>query len=97
MTTRIEPRHRFTYDGTIMNVFHANKGEGLPPHSHPYAHGTFCAAGSVIIRKEGKEIQMDKNTTPINLVAEEWHELEAAEDNTVFCNVFAADKIRLEY
>jgi quercetin dioxygenase-like cupin family protein len=75
-----------------MNVFHANKGEGLPAHSHAYAHATICNAGSCWIRKEGKEVLIDKNTQPINLVAGEWHEIEAAEDGTVFVNVFAEGK-----
>ena len=85
-------KHSFTYDGVQLNVFHANKGEGLSAHSHAYAHATMCNAGSCWIRKEGKEILIDKNTQPINLVAGEWHEIEAAEDGTVFVNVFAEGK-----
>jgi quercetin dioxygenase-like cupin family protein len=73
-------------------VFHANRGEGLSRHEHIYAHATFCTSGSCYIRKEGKEILIDKNTQPINLIAGEWHEIEAAEDNTVFINVFAEGK-----
>jgi len=86
------PRHSFTYDGAQINVFHVNKGEGLPRHDHIYAHATFCTSGSCYIRKEGKEVLVDKNTQPINLVENEWHEIEAAEDNTVFINVFAEGK-----
>lgn len=89
---RIVPTHSFVYDGARMNIFHANKGEGLPKHEHTWAHATFCAAGSCYIRKEGKEIIADKFTQPINLVANEWHEIEAAEDGTVFVNVFADGK-----
>jgi len=88
----IAPKHSFTYDGAQINVFHANRGEGLPRHDHIYAHATFCASGSCYIRKEGKEVLVDKNTQPINLVENEWHEIEAAEDNTVFVNVFAEGK-----
>lgn len=88
----IAPRHSFTYDGAQLNVYHPNKGEGLSRHEHVYAHATFCCAGSLIVRKEGKELVIDKNTQPINLVANEWHELEAAEDGTVFINVFADGK-----
>ena len=73
-------------------MFHANKGEGLPRHSHIYAHATFCSSGSCYIRKENKEVLVDKNTQPINLVENDWHEIEAAEDNTVFINVFAEGK-----
>jgi len=92
MVAPIAPRHSFTYDGAQINVFHANKGEGLPRHNHVYAHATFCTSGSCYIRKEGKEVLVDKNTQPINLVENEWHEIEAAEDNTVFINVFAEGK-----
>jgi len=87
------PKHRFTYDGAELNVFHVNKGEGLPRHQHIYAHATLCCSGSCYIRKEGKEVLMTKETKPINLAANEWHEIEAAEDGTVFINVFAEGKL----
>jgi len=92
MVVTITPRHSFTYDGAQINIFHANKGEGLSRHEHIYAHATFCASGSCVVRKEGKEVLVDKNTQPINLVENEWHEVEAIEDNTVFINVFAEGK-----
>jgi len=92
MTTPITPAHSFVYDGARMNIFHVNKGEGLPKHEHNFAHATFCMSGSCYIRKENKEIIADKFTQPVNLVANEWHEIEAAEDGTVFCNVFAEGK-----
>jgi quercetin dioxygenase-like cupin family protein len=92
MVVPITPRHSFTYDGAQINVFHANKGEGLPRHNHVYAHATFCTSGSCYIRKEGKEVLANKNTQPINLIENDWHEIEAAEDNTVFINVFAEGK-----
>jgi quercetin dioxygenase-like cupin family protein len=92
MILEVKPTHSFTYDGVQLNVFHANKGEGLPKHSHTFSHATMCNAGSCWIRKEGKEVLIDKNTQPINLVEGEWHELEAAEDGTVFVNVFAEGK-----
>jgi hypothetical protein len=34
----------------------------------------------------------NKNTQPLNLLAGEWHEIEALEDGTVFVNVFAQGK-----
>lgn len=91
-TTPLTPAHSFTYDGAQLNVYHANKGEGLPKHQHQYSHATFCASGSCWVRKEGKEVLVTKATQPINLVADEWHEIEAAEDGTVFINVFAEGK-----
>jgi quercetin dioxygenase-like cupin family protein len=92
LITTIFPKHSFTYDGATLNVYHANKGEGLPKHEHKFSHACLCTSGACIIRKEGKEITIDKNTQPINLVADEWHEIEALEDGTVFINVFAEGK-----
>jgi quercetin dioxygenase-like cupin family protein len=92
MTIAVAPKHNFTYDGAMVNIYHANKGEGLPRHEHTYAHATFCSAGSCVIRKEGKEVIFTKETQPANLKANEWHEIEALEDNTVFCNVFSESK-----
>ena len=86
----IAPTHSFTYAGAQLNVYHADKNEGLPKHDHNYAHATYCSAGSCAVRKEGKEVIITKITQPINLVANEWHEIEALEDGTVFCNVFEA-------
>ena len=92
MVQVITPKHQVTYDGTTLNVFHANKGEGLSRHEHVYAHLTVCHSGSCVIRKEGIEKVIDKYTQPINLKAAEWHEIEALEDETVFVNVFAEGK-----
>jgi quercetin dioxygenase-like cupin family protein len=92
MTVAVLPKHSFSYDGAMMMIFHANKGEGLPKHEHSYSHATFCAAGSCVIRKEGKEVIFTKETQPANLKANEWHEIEALEDGTVFVNVFAENK-----
>jgi len=92
MTISVIPVHQVMYDGASLNVFHANKGEGLPQHEHVYAHLTVCHSGSCVIRKEGIEKVIDKYTQPINLKANEWHEIEALEDETVFVNVFAEGK-----
>lgn len=92
MIETLQPIHQVTYDGAVMNIFHAKKGEGLPRHIHTYAHLTICHAGSCVIRKEGIEKIIDKNTQPINLKAAEWHEIEALEDGTVFVNVFSERK-----
>lgn len=92
MITAISPKQTLTYDGAVLNIFHANTGEGLPKHEHVYAHATCCHAGSIIIRKEGRELTMTKDTQPVNLTAAEWHEIEALEDGTVFVNIFAEGK-----
>jgi quercetin dioxygenase-like cupin family protein len=92
MTERITSKHSVTYDGATLNVYHADKGQGLPRHEHLYSHLTVCHAGLLKVTKEGKELVMTKDTQPVNLVANEWHELEALEDGTVFVNVFAEGK-----
>ena len=84
--------HSLTYDGATLNIFHVNKGEGLPAHNHLYAHATMCMAGSCVVRKEGIELVMTNSTQPVNLVANDWHEIEALEDGTVFANMFAEGK-----
>lgn len=86
------PIHDVTYDGATLRVYHADKGQGLSKHEHTFAHLTICHAGSCVVRKEGRELVMTKDTQPVNLVANEWHEIEALEDGTVFVNVFAEGK-----
>lgn len=88
----VAPKHSFTYDGAQLNVFHVNKGEGLPSHSHLYAHATMCNAGSCLVSLEGRSYTMTKDSQPLSLPAGEWHEIEALEDGTVFVNVFAEGK-----
>jgi quercetin dioxygenase-like cupin family protein len=87
------PQHAVTYDGAVINIYHCDKGQGLPKHSHTYSHLTMCHAGSCILRKEGRELVITKHTQPVNLIAAEWHEIEALEDGTVFVNVFSEGKI----
>lgn len=91
--TPVTLKHSFTYDGTSVNIYHANKGEGLPIHNHVYSHATMCNAGSCRVSLEnGKSIVMNKDTQPVNLPANIKHEIEALEDETVFVNVFAEGK-----
>lgn len=86
------PRFSVKQDGTNLIIYHPDKGEGIPKHEHGYPHLTICHSGSIIVRKEGRELVMTKDTQPVNLVANEWHEIEALEDGTVFVNVFAEGK-----
>jgi len=51
-----------------------------------------CNSGSCVIRVEGKELIINKNTQPVNLQGKNWHEIEALEDETVFVNVFEEGK-----
>lgn len=92
MTNAITPVRSVVYDGMKLNIFHANIGDGLPKHEHQYAHMTMCHAGSIIVRKEGRELVMTKDTQPVNLIANEWHEIESLEDGTIFVNVFSEGK-----
>jgi len=86
------PKQTVTYDGASLTVYHVNKGFGLPKHSHEYAHLVMCHAGSIKVSNERRSLVMTKDTQPVNLVAVEWHEIEALEDGTVFVNVFAEGK-----
>ena len=86
------PRFVVSQDGATLNVYHANKGEGLPKHEHVFSHLTFCHAGSIKVSNERRSLVMTKDTQPVNLIANEWHEIEALEDGTVFVNVFAEGK-----
>lgn len=88
----VAPKFSVTQDGTTLNIYHANKGEGLPRHEHSFSHLTMCHCGSIAVRKEGVDVVRDRDSQPVNLVAGEWHEIEALEDGTVFVNVFAEGK-----
>lgn len=88
----VAPKFNVAQDGTPLNVYHANKGEGLPRHEHVYSHLTMCHAGSCKVSNQSRSIVMTKDTQPVNLPAYEWHEIEALEDGTVFVNVFAEGK-----
>lgn len=90
---QLGPHHVLIYDGAVLNIFHANKGEGLPMHGHSYSHAIVCNSGSCLVTLEnGKSVVMTKNTKPINLLAGIQHEIEALQDETVFVNVFAEGK-----
>jgi tellurite resistance-related uncharacterized protein len=85
------PKFSVTQNSTILNIFHVNAGEGLSKHEHEFAHLTMCLSGSIVVRKDGRELIMTKDTQPVNLKEKEWHEIEALEDDTVFINVFASN------
>lgn len=89
---KVEPKFSVTQEAMTLTIYHADTGWGLPHHEHTFSHLTMCHAGSIIVRKEGRELVMTKDTQPVNLVANEWHEIEALEDGTVFVNVFAEGK-----
>ena len=92
MVISVPPKHNMTYEGAILNIYHANKGEGIPMHSHSYSHATICMNGSCKLTQEDKSVITTKDSTPVNLLAGKFHEIEALEDGTVFVNVFAEGK-----
>lgn len=88
----ILPTHTFTIADAVVAVYHANQGEGLIRHEHIYPHATMCNAGKCVIRKADKTVELTKDSQPICLRENEWHEIEAVENDTVFVNVFAESK-----
>lgn len=87
MTTPAILNRSFVYRSVRISEFLANKGEGLPKHVHDYSHGTACIVGSCVIRKENIELVLTPKDDAIVLTANEWHEIEALEDGTIFMNM----------
>ena len=84
--------HDFTYGGAVIKVYHGNKNSGLKKHDHEYSHAMICHNGSCLVTLDGRSYKINKNSTPLNLLAGQWHEIEALENNTVFANIFAEGK-----
>ena len=87
MTIPANIRKVFFYKGLKVSDFALNKGEGLPRHEHEYNHATMCLLGSCVIRKENLELILTPTDDPVDLTANEWHEIEALEDNTIVVNI----------
>jgi len=92
MVTTITPTHSFTYASAQVNVYHANIGEGLPKHEHVFSHATVCHSGKILVTLENRSYTINKHSQPLNLPANEWHEIKALEDDTVFVNIFEEGK-----
>lgn len=88
----VQITHTFKYEGTTLNIYHANKNQGLMAHSHSYSHAIICNNGKCLVSLEGRSYTMTKKSQPLNLPAGEWHEIEALENETVFVTVFAEGK-----
>lgn len=84
-----EKKFLFIVENVATQVYHVDTGYGLPKHEHDQAHATVCYAGSIKITKDKKEFILNKNSQPVLLKENEWHEIEALEDGTVFCNVIS--------
>lgn len=92
MITEIIEKHSFSFAGARVNLYSANAGEGLPKHQHTWPHSTMCCAGKIVVRKENLTLEMTVDSAPIILKENEWHEIEALEDNTVFINTYTDGK-----
>lgn len=91
MVTLIQPYSEFTYGNVTVVTYHANKGEGLPAHEHTFKHITQCHAGRIFVTKQSGNWQFDKTSKAVLLKENEWHEIEAIEDGTVFVNIFVTE------
>jgi hypothetical protein len=83
--------HTYTLNGCTLNFYFGTTGEGLARHEHIFDHLTYCSSGSAVLRTARQEQIITKDTRPINLPANEWHEIEILEPNTAFVNVFQND------
>ena len=59
-------------------------------HSHIYDHTSVCVSGSCVLRKDGKELVINKYSQPVLLTAPNAHEIEALENNTCFVNMLVS-------
>jgi quercetin dioxygenase-like cupin family protein len=86
------PTYSFTVNSTTINTFHIDlAGEGHPKHVHEYDHVTLVHSGRLLVTTENNgTFEMTKDYRPVRFPANQWHELEAMEDGTVFTNVFGA-------
>jgi len=87
MTIPIYPQQLFIYKGLQVSRFLLNKGEGLPKHQHVFNHLTMCISGSCMVRKENVEIVLCSKDAAVDLPADQWHEIEALENNTIIINM----------
>jgi quercetin dioxygenase-like cupin family protein len=86
MMFSLAPTTRYVYNGVNSAIYMADTGQGLPRHEHTFSHTTVCIQGKMVVRKEGKELELTPVDSPLLLTANEWHEIEALEPNTIFMN-----------
>lgn len=87
---QVDVKFDITINQVYIQIYHANKGQGIQRHEHNVAHATMCHAGKIRITKQGVSLDMTKNDRPVMLAGNSWHEIEALEDGTVFVNIFGA-------
>lgn len=87
-----EAKHTMVWDNVLFMTYHCEIGQGIAKHSHPYSHATQCHAGSIKLSKEGISVVLTPEHPPIKLLENEWHEIEALEESTVFVNILTEGK-----
>jgi quercetin dioxygenase-like cupin family protein len=86
----LTPVLSFNYLSSRTQVYKGDPGQGLPIHQHEFAHLTVCIQGSIkVLKQKGSKI-LTVNDNPLLLTANEWHEIEIVEPNTIFSNIFEA-------
>lgn len=81
-------QHAFTALGQSFVRYSCARGEGLPRHQHDVDHLTIVAAGRIVATTDERRIECTASDPPILFRAGRAHAVEAAEDGTVFINVF---------
>ena len=89
----LAPTTRYVYNGVNSAIYIASAGQGLLRHEHPFSHTTVCIQGKMVVRKEGKELELTPLDSPLLLTANEWHEIEALENNTIFMNQSSMNEV----
>ena len=82
-----------TYLGVEINTYQANTGEGIPMHSHVFAHGTVCQSGLCKITV-GEESVVISNNIVYEMPANILHEIEALEDGTTIINIMPSQVVK---
>lgn len=74
------------YADVEVNIYQANIGEGVPMHTHAFAHGTICQSGLCKVTC-GEESFVISNNLMYEMPADVPHEIEALEDGTTIVNI----------
>jgi quercetin dioxygenase-like cupin family protein len=81
---------QFSIGNTMVNIYAANRGEGLPQHEHPYPHITFVTSGACLLKMADRVFTLKGWDQPVELPANKWHEIVAEEDGTIFGNIWTS-------
>jgi quercetin dioxygenase-like cupin family protein len=87
----VYPAMNFSVGEAQVAIYVANRGEGLPKHEHPYMHITCVTHGACLIKTARRVFTLKAWDLPIELPANEWHEIEAEEDGTTFTNIWISN------